>query len=225
MSLYIILGIILLAILFTLKTKEKFTQGEMDITTHPTNTGKYPKFPLPLFSTIHKPENKKILSSINYCGDCSSLESKLVEKGINLINQGDAFTGENSISLAVPKCSGCSMLLETWNRYYTIVNNINNFIKSGTLPEPPKISSNCESCQDIQNKNREFSKRKLDETLQVIKRSSDGVKSKRSENPVGIPNIKYTKGLDPECPNCLKVYTEWSIYIVSLMEIQNYLYK
>jgi hypothetical protein len=216
--------IILVLISIFLTSKEEFTVNPEDITIHKVDTGKYPKFPLPLFSTIHKPQNKKILSTIDYCGNCSSLESKLVENGIKLITNssrsGEAgMANESTEQVATnPNCSGCSMLSETWNRYYTIVNNINNFINTEKLPEAPKISGECEDCNDVQNKNRDFSKKKLNETMDVIKTK------KIPENPLGIPNIKYKEGLSSS-PCCLKTYTEWSIYIISLMEIQNYIFK
>jgi len=184
---------------------------------HGVNTGCFPRLPLPLFSKLHSQQNKlklnKLYESASQCGKCEQLEKQLVEQAISYINQ--ASYSSPQLSPLAQSCPACQKLMETWQRYFTILSNVKQYMSIHKLPDPPAIESANLTNQHCRNVYETASKFATN-----VKNEIECLEKRRECYEYTLPT-DYKQ--DRNCPDCQRIYTEYMVYIFSLLAITNYI--
>ena len=183
---------------------------------HGIDTNLFPKFPMEMKSDLHHDIAKVRLSKIQNCSKCEELEKKLVQHGQKAIAkiEKNRFSKPNLLSQykSYADCEMCGTLLQTWGRYFTILQNMSDFIYDKKLPPEPKISSSCHGCNDIQNKDREYA-RDLKKELECYISGSKYCQHAK---------FKGSYNHNKDCKECENTYNTWQMYIFTLKDLVNY---
>jgi len=184
---------------------------------HGVDPTPFPKFPREINSDFHHSILQQRMSSIDKCGQCQQLEEKLVQDGhmaLAQVQKGRFTAPDLSAKYkSYTACGMCRMLLQAWQRYFIILENMSGYIYDRKMPEEPHLVTKCPGCEDIQNKDKDYADNLKKELLCRESGSKDCRHVKFSE-----PGYKY----DRDCSECEKVYNMWQQYIFSLTALINY---
>lgn len=224
-KIYVIIGLFLIALFVSIflgckKHQETYDKPKKSVPPKPhgIDNKPFPKFPLEISSDFHHDIAKERLSKVAKCGKCQELEQKLLQNGQNAITRlrVGRFTKPNlQIEYAnYLDCEMCRMLLQTWDRYFTILHDMSNYIYDKKLPQEPKIVKMlCSGCNDIQKKDKEY---------------ADNLKKEltcRESGSKDCSHVKFTGGsynFGKNCKECEKMYNTWQLYIFSIIALVNY---
>jgi hypothetical protein len=108
-------------------------------------------------------------------------------------------------------CESCKLIQKAWNKYYTILDSVINYADYGKIPDAPqKGKYTCKNCKNVEKQCEDYANKVKTEMEHAIKNKYYPV--------VGLPDFKKVD----HCPDCLKIYEEWTLYTFCLMGITNY---
>lgn len=184
---------------------------------HSVNPKNFPKLPLEINSEKQHSIIKEIIkNNSKLCNSCQEKEKQFVQLGkdslINLEknNYKKPILEENVKN----NCKICQLLLQTWNRYFTILETIQNYLLTKKLPPEPKMKLICNGCKDINEKCKNYSRNLLKEL--------DCVKSTKLKKSCNHTPIQKGYNYNKDCQNCEKVFNEWQMYIFPIVGLVNY---
>ncbi len=182
---------------------------------HGVDTKCFKQLPRPIMSEGHPKPVRATIDNAKKCGKCVELEKFLVEEAKSLFTCMEIDNCEPNINMSkydtYKTCEMCNILLKSWGVYYEVLLKVYNFSQTGLLPpEPNSINYKCSECNNIQQKCKDYSRKVLNETEQIIK-GNDYEK-------VDIPD--FTHKFD--CKECRNVYDRWTKYTFALMDIGKY---
>jgi len=220
------IGIILLSRKSNTEMYENKKPKSVESRPHGINTAHFPKLPREIDSQYHHPMLKTKLAKLNKCGKCQELEQKLVQDGKQALAQleKERYVKPNLETKykSYTDCQMCQMLLQTWNRYFSILEAMSNYIyDKKLLEEPGIIKTNCKSCNEIQRSEKEYVnnlKKELDCRVQAVADRQAG-KQPRTCQHVKIPG-SYNP--DKNCKECEEIFNKWQQYIFSIVALVNY---
>ena len=160
-------------------------------------------------------KHTELLRGKQSCGKCRELEQTLLQKGKSSLEDMKNY---KKPELPKSSCEQCSMLLLAWNRYFTILENMRNYIYRKQLPQEPKfVHTACSGCNNIQKSDKEYADN-LKKELECREKGSKG-------DTRSCVHVKYTGGdykADKNCGECREIYNTWQLYIFSLISLVNY---
>lgn len=211
---FIILGILVLC-----KTKKEFFQENRpsikfvqskERLRHGIDTGCLPAFPHEM--STDDIFIKNIFNRASKCGSCQKLENDLVNQGKDILN-----CLKNNRECVLPdiqenaSCEACRLLQNAWKKYYIVLNAVLRYADYGEIPSPPeKGKYNCKNCKNVEKQCEDYAKKVKIEMEHAIK--------DKYYPTVALPEFKKIE----HCPECLKIYEEWTLYTFCLMDIANY---
>jgi len=176
---------------------------------HGVDTGCFPSFPRPLYDSYHSKYMAEKLDKMQQCDNCEVIEKQLVEMATELLQSGFSQPFPD-LSKFQPSCETCVLLVQTWERYFSTVKAVVDFLSTNKLPNPPKTDRGCKNCGDMENKVRKYSEKVRKQTETIIKNET--------VSSVGIPTHKYK-----EIKSCCEdIYNKWTIYTFKLIAIGHY---
>jgi ubiquitin len=213
MVVVVIVFVVLLLILYIFSAEQSGKRNFDNV-----STDMFPEPPKPIDSSEHHDTVKTLIKSKQSCGKCNNLQMILVEDGGKLreqIVQKQAFIKPDLTNYNdYMDCDLCKLLLETWNRYFDVLETLSIFINTGNLPNPPKtVQSKCKGCMENQKKLQAHAKKVREETICLA----------RSDNCKHVPAAVHTYSND--CTDCENMYIIQRLYIIRLVTINNFLRK
>jgi hypothetical protein len=184
----------------------------------------FPAPPKPIESPEHHALDKELIKSKKSCGGCEDLQASLVETAtawLERIKQGSI--------RPIPElptyvdCELCNLLLESWKRYFDVVETICIFLDTGKLPDiPENINTDCEGCLEIQAKMQSHNAKVRKEAQCLADLHGRPGQQVPQCQHVRSPSHVYEK-VDGNCTECQKMYNMHRLYTIHLVAIINYM--